>query len=150
MAKPSWNELAFYGVEPVGLKPTDDGPDATEEDMRATGLCRYLSADGSTLMSEPQDIWRLPTTDEIVRSLVSDGENAGCVWDGTSWSATCAETPDKETPLWAPDWSPIYYWSADEYDADEAYYVNYCATIIGSQPKSWGNPRHGHRCVREP
>jgi len=36
-----------------------------------------------------------------------------------------------------------HYWSADEYDEQEAYYVSY-------QPKSWGNPRHGYRCVREP
>ena len=39
----------------------------TEEDMRTTGLCRYLSADGRALMDEPQNVWRLPTTDEYVR-----------------------------------------------------------------------------------
>ena len=137
-------------MEPVGLKVEQDGADATGKDTRTTGLCRYLSADGRTLMAEPQDIWRMPTTDEIVRSPVSEGKHAGGTWDGEAPSAACAEWPDKETPLWVPDWTPIYYWSADEYDADEAYYVNYCGTIISSQPKSWGNPRHGYRCVREP
>ncbi len=50
--------------------------------MEATGLCRYLSEDGLTLMAEPQGIWRMPTTDEIVRSLARHGQNAGCAWDG--------------------------------------------------------------------
>lgn len=101
-------------------------------------------------MDEPQDIWRMPSTDEIVRSLVRHGENAGCTWDGTSSHADCLIGPDKETPLWAPDWSPIYYWSADQYDEHEAYYVSYHGAAVDYQPKSWGNPRHGYRCVREP
>jgi hypothetical protein len=118
--------------------------------MEATGLCRHLSEDGLTLLGEPQDIWRMPTTEEIVRSLVRDGAQAGCTWDGVSGSARCRVSPDKETPLWVPDWSPIYYWSADEYDEHEAYYVSYHGGIISHQSKSWGNPRHGYRCVREP
>jgi hypothetical protein len=148
----SWNDIAFYGVAPVGFGPKaiSEEREATTVDMRATGLCRYLSLDGSTLMDEPVGVWRMPNTDEIVRSLVSDGHNAGCTWDGVSMKASCRVTPDKETPLWVPGWSPIYYWSADEYDEDEAYYVSYHASIISHQPKSWGNPRHGYRCVREP
>ncbi|MBI4757913.1 MAG: hypothetical protein HY783_02760 [Chloroflexi bacterium] len=63
--------------------------------------------------------------------------------------ADCEILPDKETPLWVPSWSPIYYWSADEYDKRQAYYVSYNGGI-NHQPKSWGNPRHGYRCVREP
>ena len=148
----SWNDLALYGVVPVGFgpKPGWEGRDAAEEEMSSTGLCRYLGEDGLTLMGEPQDIWRMPSTDEIVRSLVSDGENAGCTWDGVSMKARCRVTPDKETPLWVPGWSPIYYWSADEYDQHEAYYVSYHGSIIAYQSKSWGNPRHGYRCVRQP
>jgi hypothetical protein len=148
----SWNGIAFYGVEPVGFgpKPSREGRDATTEDMRATGLCRYLSADGSMLRGEPVGVWRMPSTNEIVRSLVRDGKNAGCTWDGVSMKARCRVTPDKETPLWVPGWSPIYYWSADEFDQHEAYYVSYHASIISYQSKPWGNPRHGYRCVREP
>jgi hypothetical protein len=153
----SWNDIALYGVPPVGFgdKPGSEGRDATAADMEKTGLCRYLSEDGLTLMTEPQDIWRMPTTEEIVRSLVRDGEDAGCIWDGESARATCRVTPDKETPLWVPSWSPIYYLSADEYDDDEAWYVPYTGGhwsggMISGQRKSWGNPRHGYRCVREP
>jgi len=143
---PSWDMIAFYGVPPVGFgdKPGYEGLHATAEDMATTGLCRYLSADGLTLMSEPQDIWRMPTTDEIVRSLVRGGENAGCLWDGESDVAVCERQPNKETPLWAPDEAPIYYWSADEYDVREAYYVSYNGRIE-QQAKDWGNPRHGYR-----
>lgn len=157
---PSWDMIALYGVPPVGFedKPGYEDRHATQEDMEATGLCRYLSEDGLTLEPEPQDVWRMPTTDEIVRSLVRHGENAGCAlrqaqdgaWDGESGEADCQTSPDKETPLWAPDQPPIYYWSADEYDEHEAYYVGYNGQSVYSQPKSWGNPRHGYRCVREP
>ena len=148
----SWNDIALYGVAPVGFgpKPDERGTNASAEDMQLTGLCRYLNEDGLRLMAEPQGTWRMPTTDEIVRSLVRDGSHAGCAWDGVSHSARCDVTPDKETPLWVPGWSPIYYWSADEYDEQEAYYVSYHGSIISYQPKSWGNPRHGYRCVREP
>jgi hypothetical protein len=153
----SWNDIALYGVPPAGFgdKPGYEDRIGTEADMQATGLCRYLSEDGLTLMTEPQDIWRMPTTNEIVRSLVRDGGNAGCTWDGESTSATCRIMPDKETPLWVPSWSPIYYYSAEEYDQEKAWYVPYTGGhwsggMISGQRKSWGNPRHGHRCVREP
>jgi hypothetical protein len=148
----SWNDIAWYGVAPVGFgpKPGKQGRNASAEDMRLTGLCGYLTEDGSALLEEPQGTWRMPTTDQIVRSLVRDGSQAGCTWDGVSQSARSQVTPDKETPLWVPGWSPIYLWSADEYDEQEAYYVSYHGSIISYQPKSWGNPRHGYRCVREP
>jgi hypothetical protein len=147
----SWNDIAFYGVSPVGFgeKPGYEDRDATLEDMNTTGLCCYLSEDGLTIMNEPQYIWRMPTVDEIVRSLVRHGENAGCTWDGKSERANCQVLPDKETPLWAPDWSPIYYWAADEYDEHKAYYVSYNGRL-NYQPKSWGNQRHGYRFVRDP
>jgi len=64
---PSWDDLALYGAPPVGIHPErklEEGQHATEADMRATGLCRYLSADGMTLLLEPQDVWRMPTPDE--------------------------------------------------------------------------------------
>ncbi|NOX61097.1 MAG: DUF1566 domain-containing protein [Chloroflexi bacterium] len=151
---PAWNSLALYGVEPVGLegkarKP--DGSNASEQDMMTTGLCRYLDESGSTLTPEPQNIWRMPTTDEIARSLVLHGQNAGCVWNGEPGRLDCAikGRPDKETPLWAPDQPPIYYWSGDELDENQAFYVSYNGHV-GVQPKSWGNPRHGYRCVRNP
>ncbi|MFC2001584.1 hypothetical protein ACFLUZ_03650 [Chloroflexota bacterium] len=148
----SWNDIAFYGVPPVGFgeKPGYEDRNATTEDMNTTGLCVYLSEDGLSIMNEPQYIWRMPTVDEIIRSLVRHGENAGCTWDGKSKQANCQILPDKDTPLWTPDWSPIYYWAADEYDEHRAYYVSYNGKGINHQPKSWGNQRHGYRFVREP
>jgi hypothetical protein len=146
----SWDELAWYGVPPVGLGGKGLSGNATAEDMRSTGLCRYLDANGLTLKDTPQDIWRMPTTDELVRSLVRDGANAGCTWDGQSERADCGATPDKETPLWAPGQWAIYYWSGEEYEGDEAYYVSYNGRGVAQQRKSWANPRHGYRCVREP
>jgi len=144
----SWNMIARYGVPPAGRGEKGLSGDATAADMRATGLCRYLGADGLTLMDTPQDVWRMPTVDEIVRSLGRHGENAGCTWDGKARQAVCAATPDKETPLWAPGQFAIYYWAADEYDAEDAYYVNYSGSGVGHQAKDWGNPRHGFRCVK--
>jgi hypothetical protein len=149
---PSWNAIALYGVEPIGIdvdKPgyDDVDRDATAADMASTSVCHYLSADGITLEAEPQNIWRMPTVDEIVRSLPKRGANAGCAWDGSSRRADCETTPDKETPLWAPDQPPIYMWAADEASAEEARYVSYNGWV-NAQPKRWGNPRHGYRCVR--
>jgi hypothetical protein len=155
---PSWDDIALYGAPPVGihkeLKPGYEDAHATQNDMETIGLCRYLSEDGTTLRPEPQGVWRMPTTDEIVRSLVRGGWSAGCTWDGVSTSADCEGQPNKDSPLWAADESPIYYWTADEYDEEEAWYVPYTGGglyggMIDHQRKSWGNSRHGFRCVRE-
>jgi len=154
----SWDDLALYGAPPVGIHPQrkpDEGEHATEIDMQTTGLCRYLSRDGATLLPQPQNIWRMPTTDEVVRSLVRRGESADCTWDGVSAQAECERQPNKDTPLWAPDEAPIYYWTGDEYDRDGAWYVPYTGGrryggAIDHQHKDWGNARHGFRCVKEP
>ncbi len=116
--------------------------------MAQTGLCRFLDETGKQLMPQPQEFWRMPTTDELVRSLIYHGENAGCEWDGSLDKVACNQTPDKETPLWAPDQAPIYMWSGEEYSDEEAFFVSYNGWVK-IQPKSWGNPRHGYRCVRE-
>jgi hypothetical protein len=123
--------------------------------MKTTGLCRYLAGDGTTLMREPQGIWRLPTVDEVVRCLVGSGGNAGCTWDGVSNSANCDRQPNKDAPLWAADESPIYYWTVDDHGRTAAWCVPYTGGLryggsIHQQPKDWGNSRHGYRCVRDP
>lgn len=157
---PSWQSLALYGVPPTGLgdKPgygqQGEGYDnivfADGEDMAQTNLCRYLSADGTMLMDEPQNIWRMPTTEEIVRSLVRHGENTGCTWQGElGQQVTCVTLPDKESPLWATDHPVIYYWTADAYNENRGYFVAYNGTVNATH-KLGGNPRHSYRCVREP
>jgi hypothetical protein len=149
----SWTQIALYGLEPVGFgeKPGYESCDATQEEMERYGLFRYLAVDGVTLEEEPQEVWRMPTVDEIVRSLVRDGENAGCTFpsDRERGRASCANRPDKETPLWASDHPFIYMWAGGEHNNVRAYFVSYNGSV-SHQPKSWGNPRHGHRFVRDP
>ena len=146
---PSWNAIAQYGVAPVGIDRKDIGF-ASQEQMDEHNVCVFLDEDGRTLLYEPAYIWRMPTAEELVRSLVIHRENAGCQWaGGETGKMDCAQRPDKETPLWAPDLAPIYYWSADSLNEKEAYYVSYNGYVQTSY-KTSGNPRHGYRCVREP
>ncbi|MBN1877447.1 MAG: hypothetical protein JXA33_24710 [Anaerolineae bacterium] len=152
---PSWHAIALYGIPPVGLgdKPGygwETGVYASAEEMAKYNLCLYLSADGLSLETEPQNIWRMPTIDEYARSFTRHGENVGCVWHGEGYDRLeCDILPDKETPLWAPDQAPIYYWAAEEANDRSAYYVSYNGWVY-TMPKSGGNPRHSHRCVRDP
>ncbi len=148
----AWNQIALYGLPPAGtdLKAKDANRHATQAEMDSLCLCRYLSEDGTTLMESAQNIWHMPTTQEVVRSLIHHGKHAGCTWDGTSRSAVCEKLPDKESPLWASDYWPIYMWTCDEFDSSEAYYVGYNGRAVSYQNKWWGNPRHGFRCVRDP
>lgn len=154
---PSWQSVALYGVEPIGLgnKPgyeprREDRKFASREDMQATNLCRYLSDDGSSLEEQRVDIWRMPTVDELVRSLVRHGDNAGCVWQGEDGEQVqCEIQPDKESPLWSTDHAPVYYWAADEYSERLGYFVSYNG-FVNAAHKAGGNPRHSYRCVREP
>ncbi len=149
---PSWDSLARYGIHPVGIDKDERLPEGlhmSPEDMASTGICAYLDEDGVVLLDTPHDIWRMPKVDEIVGSLMLHNKNAGCVWIGEIGLLACERQPDKETPLWAPDQAPIYYWAVDEFDDDSAYFVGYNGSV-NTQNKGWGNPRHGYRCVREP
>jgi uncharacterized membrane protein len=155
---PSWHAIALYGVPPLGLGDKIDYGRrddhtyvfATDEDMASTNLCRYLSADGTTLMAEVQDDWRMPTTDEVVRSLGRHGANAGCEWRGEyGEQVACDIRPDKESPLWSTDVPVIYYWTADSHSDVLGTFVAFNGTVSAAR-KLGGNPRHGYRCVREP
>ena len=101
-----------------------DGGVAWDE---ARERCRYLSDDGLTVMDTEQNIWRLPTADEAVRSMMLHGENAGGRWDAQEEKADYSMTPDKESPLWDVHSQIIYYWTADTSadDEDRAYIVVY-------------------------
>lgn len=152
---PSWNKLALYGLPPIGMgdKPgygSDIGVFASAEDMAMYNLCLYLSEDGLTLENEPQNIWRMPSVDDLARSFSRHGENAGCIWKGENQAQLeCEILPDKETPLWAPDLDPIYYWAVEEHNDREAYFVSFNGWV-NTAYKPGGNPRHSHRCVRDP
>lgn len=100
-------------------------PDGGISYDEAVERCRYLSEDGMTVTDEIQDIWRMPTVDEAVRSMMLHNENAGGVWDGDTEKATYKKRPDKETPLWDPHSKIIYYWVQGDAGAGEAYIIVY-------------------------
>jgi hypothetical protein len=77
----------------------------------ANHSCARLTLDGHSLADQPQNIWRLPTVDEAVRSLNFRGGNAGGTWDPVLQRANYKTTPDKDSPLWKVH-SPIIYWWA--------------------------------------
>lgn len=108
------------------------------------GLCGHLSEDGTALLPVPHRAWRLPTADEVVRSLTREGASAGCTWDGRADHATCARPPDKETPLWAPDQPAIYYVTSDEAGDQLVLGVNYTGGITPHRRTSGV----GYRCVK--
>jgi hypothetical protein len=100
-------------------------PDGGISYDEAVERCRYLLEDGMTVTDEIQDIWRVPTVDEAVRSMMLHNENAGGVWDPDAEKAAYEKRPDKETPLWDPHSKIIYYWVQGNAGAGEAYIIVY-------------------------
>ncbi len=155
----TWNEIALYGVSPIGFEGKAAGPAglcssesrsgcAIQEEMNLFNVCLYLNNEGTQLENTPQKFWRMPTTSELVSSLVRSGKPAGCRWNGETGRQPCAARPDKETPLWRPDSPTIYLWSADEANSSEAYYVTYSGSVYLNL-KYTGLGSRGFRCVRE-
>jgi len=94
-----------------------------------------------------QDIWRLPSRGEMVRSMTRKNENVR----GNINEAGVAEyevAPDKETPLWNPHSKVIYYWTNEAVDEKRAYLVAYNGRILVRSKNSGANYQ-GYRCVRE-
>lgn len=81
--------------------------------------------DGLALADTPQDIWRLPTVEEAVRSMTRHGMNSGGSWDAAHKRPIYQRTPDKESPLWNTNTKVIYWWTATEISDREAYIVVY-------------------------
>ncbi|MHC5012176.1 MAG: DUF1566 domain-containing protein [Planctomycetota bacterium] len=143
-------EIAGNGVTllwaPAGPGwPGDGGVDHAE----ALRRCRHLSADGTRLEEAPQDVWRLPTVDELVRSQAIHGENAGGTWDEASGTASYARRPDKETPLWRPKSPVIYLWSATPAGSGKAYVAVYHGGVFAKNVTNHG-ASFGFRAVRPP
>jgi hypothetical protein len=115
----------------------------------AQEVCRHLDEDGSTVAAESQDIWRLPTVSEAVRSMARHGQNSGGVWDAETAKATYQTTPDKESPLWNVHSQVIYWWTATEAAEGRAYVIVYDGKVW-----TWDEEANlgylGFRCVREP
>jgi hypothetical protein len=115
----------------------------------AQQACRYLSEDGLTVAARSQDIWRLPTVNEAVRSMARHGQNSGGVWDAETATATYQTTPDKESPLWNVHSQVIYWWTATEVDEEHAYIIVYDGKVW-PRTKEFGPAYLGFRCVKRP
>jgi hypothetical protein len=117
--------------------------------FEAQRRCQSLAEDGLTLDPMPQNLWRLPTVDEAVRSMARHGQNSGGAWDAEIAKATYVTTPDKESPLWNAHSQVIYWWTATEVDAEHAYVIAYDGTVW-PRSKQFSPASLGFRCVRLP
>lgn len=134
----------------VTLTWAPDGPGWPRAGMdwyAADDACRYLVEDGMALATTPQNIWRLPTVDEAVRSMARHGVNSGGVWDAADAQATYETRPDKESPLWNLYSQVIYWWTATEIDAEDAYIIVYDGKVW-PRDKEFGPAYLGFRCVK--
>ena len=113
----------------------------------AEHACEFLTEDGLSLASIPQDMWRLPSVDEAVRSMARHGINSGGVWNSTSLEATYETPPDKESPLWNIHSQVIYWWTATEIDGEQAYIIVYDGKVW-PRDKEFGPAYLGYRCVK--
>jgi len=90
---------------------------------------------------------RLPSRDEIVRSLTKKDKNAMGLIDN-SGTAQYDTRPDKETPLWNPYSQIIYYWTNESKNEKQAYLVAYNGFILDRNKNSGANYQ-GYRCVKD-
>jgi hypothetical protein len=113
----------------------------------AVTSCQHLSEDGRSSAEVPQNVWRLPTVEEAVRSMSRHGINSGGIWDAQARTATYQIRPDKESPLWNVHSPVIYWWTATEVNDEQAYMIVY-------DGKAWPRRKRfapdylAYRCVR--
>jgi len=115
----------------------------------ANQICQSLNEDGSALSAMSQNMWRLPTVDEAVRSMALHGQNSGGVWDAENAVAVYGMLPDKESPLWNIHSQVIYWWTATEVDEGRAYIIVYDGKVW-TRSKQFGPAYLGFRCVKTP
>jgi hypothetical protein len=113
------------GIELLWAPKGPGWPDVGTTWYDAKKICAFLSEDGKTLCDKEQNIWRLPTVDEAVRSMVYHGNNAGGVWKEDIKKAEYNNQPDKESPLWNMYLKTIYWWTSTEVNEKNAYIVVY-------------------------
>lgn len=162
-AYPGWRAIhrfddGNYGMRPVEgngvtllLAPEGPGwqPLGGASRYQATQACAYLADDGGSLAKTPQNIWRLPTVGEAVRSLVVRGSNAGGSWDPTLQHAHYRVTPEKDSPLWKVHSQVIYWWTSTQLSENEAYYITYNGFALRTR-KRIAAGYLAFRCVRGP
>lgn len=137
----------------VTLSWAPRGPGWPDEGIsweEAQDICDYLSVDGTEIMDTKQYIWRLPTVDEAVSSMMIHGQNAGGAWDAADEKASYDKTPDKESPMWDVHSQVIYYWTAETsiLDDSKAYILVYHGGVF-SRKKSNRQAYLSFRAVKE-
>ena len=115
----------------------------------AVKRCSYLSQDGTTVEETQQNIWRLPSVEEAVRSQCLHGKNSGGKWDATDATASYRQRPDKESPLWDPHSQVVYWWTATEANDEQAYMIVYDGKVW-PRPKTMGAGYLAFRAVKSP
>lgn len=114
---------------------------------KADSLCNYLTEDGLGIATEPQNIWRLPTVEEAVRSMQRHGVNSKGRLNAKG-EPEYETRPDKETPLWNPNSKVIYWWTKTEIDESTAYIIVYDGKIW-KRRKDFSANYLGFRAVKE-
>ncbi len=128
--------------------PSGPGWPLTGENwFEAARICQMLNFDGNTITSQPQNIWRLPTVDEAVRSMALHGLNSGGEWDHTNAKAKYQIKPDKEFPLWDIYSQIIYWWTSSEVDGKNSYMIVYDGKVW-PRAKNLDMDYLGFRCVK--
>ncbi len=113
----------------------------------ADSICRHLTEDGLSLSTVPQNIWRLPSLDEAVKSMLRHGENAyGSLND--DGMPVYSIKPDKEPPLWHPYSKVIYWWTATETEGNRALIIVYDGKSW-ERKKDFGPNYLGFRAVKD-
>lgn len=135
------------GVRLIWAQEGNGWPRSGVNWTEAVRRCRHLAPDGKTLMDTPQNIWRLPSVDESVRSMSRHGINSGGVWNEPTKSAFYRIRPDKESPLWNIYSQVIYWWTADEVDENRAYIIVYDGKVW-ARTKQFGPETLAYRCVK--
>lgn len=136
-----------FGVDLIWAPEGPGWPQSGEDWFVAQANCRHLKADGVTLADAPLDIWRLPTVDEVVRSMSLHGQNSKGVWNAEKAEAVYETKPDKESPLWNPYSQVIYWWTATEIDENRAYMIVYDGRVW-PRSKQLDLAYMGYRCVK--
>lgn len=126
------------GVELVWAPAGPGWPEqGTEKLDEAEKIVSRLTEDGLSLADSPQNIWRLPTIDEVVQSLTRNGQNAGGEWDPELGQARYRVTPDKESPLWRVHSPVVCWWTSSRTTERPDGHVSYAISCHGGVSKHY-------------
>jgi hypothetical protein len=114
---------------------------------QANHNCCYLNEAGTQLMDEPQDIWRLPTIEEVVAAQHRHGKTCKGRWNLDKDIAEYEIRPDKESPLWNLRSPVIYWWTATEVEDDRVWMIAYDGRAW--QRKKFATGHQGFRAVKQ-